>query len=288
VSVKTGAFHVADKTGRIQGFDAAGKLLCEWSLPDVQYGQPVGIALESDGNLLVNDSHYHRILRYSPDGSKLLASWGSEGTGPGQFTFGRDIVVDSEGFIYAGDYGGGNDRIQKFSRDGRFILEWGGMGTEPGKFQRPQGMAVEKRGGDELLLVADAVNHRIQRFTMEGQWISSFGRLGQEDGALRYPYSVAVGADGTVFVCEYGNHRIQRFDPDGKSLGSWGRAGHGEGELAHPWDVAVGPDDRLYIADCENDRVQVIRWPAEIVAADRGLSPVFPAMGAGDDADGGR
>jgi DNA-binding beta-propeller fold protein YncE len=251
--------YVADRTGRLLQFDGTGRPVREWRLPQSEYGQPVGLCLESSGSLLVNDSHYHRILRYSPDGTRLLASWGTEGTGPGQFTFGRDVVVDSAGFIYAGDYGGLNDRIQTFTRDGAFVLEWGGQGEEPGKFRRPQGMAVERRGSEETILVADCANHRVQRFSLDGRWIASFGSLGLGAGQLRYPYSVAVADDGSILVCEWGNHRIQRFDAAGRSLGFWGTAGSAPGELAHPWDVALGPGDTIYVADCENHRIQVLR-----------------------------
>lgn len=261
VDRETGRFYVVDRSGRIQHFSQEGKAIGEWFLPEYKLGQPVGITIEDDGNLLVNDSHYNRLLRYSPDGSKILAQWGTEGTGSGQFTFGRDVVVDSEGFIYAGDYGGLNDRIQKFSRDGRYLLEWGGMGEEPGQFRRPQGMVVEHRGGDEMILVADTANHRLQRFSREGHWLTTIGKLGRGAGELRFPYSVAVGRDGAIYVAEWGNNRIQRFGADGASQGFWGRAGHGVGELATPWDVEVGPEDRIYVADYGNHRVQVFQWP---------------------------
>ena len=266
VDLVDGRFYVVDRSGRIQLFDPDGGVLSWWRLPDYKLGQPVGVILEKQGTLLVNDSHYQRILRYSPRGRELLARWGTGGTGPGQFTFGRDVTVDSAGNIYAGDYGGLNDRILKFSPEGRFLLEWGERGTAPGQFDRPQGMAIERRGGEEFLLVADCNNHRIQRFGLDGAVVSTWGSLGTKPGFLRYPSSVAVAADGSIFVSEWGNNRLQRFDSRGRSLGTWGRAGKAVGELATPWDVAVGPNDRVYIVDYGNHRVQVIRWPLHVVA----------------------
>jgi DNA-binding beta-propeller fold protein YncE len=263
VDSKTGRFYVVDRSGRIQLLEADGKFLLQWYLPEHEQGQPVGIAIEKDGNVLVNDSHYHRILRYPPDGSKILARWGSEGSGPGQFTFGRDVVVDSEGYIYAGDYGGGNDRILKFTHDGSLILEWGGCGEAPGKFQRPQGMTFEHVEHGEALLVADCANHRVQRFARDGKFLFTFGKAGGGPGELRYPHSVAVGSDGSIYVSEWGNNRVQRFDREGRSLGFWGSGGHAAGELSTPWEVAIGPGDRLYVADCGNHRVQVFQWPAK-------------------------
>lgn len=262
----SGRFYVVDRSGRVQLFDADGTPLTQWRLPASELGQPVGLFVEKEGTLLVNDSHYHRLLRYSADGSRILAEWGTEGKGPGQFTFGRDVVVDSQGFIYAGDYGGLNDRILKFTTHGEFLLEWGSVGEEPGKFQRPQGMAIERRGDEEFLLVADAANHRVQRFRLDGRFESSFGVLGRGPGELRYPYSVAVGSDGYILVCEWGNNRVQRFDANGRSCGIWGGPGHQPGELATPWDLALGADGRLFIADYGNHRVQVFRWPPELAS----------------------
>jgi DNA-binding beta-propeller fold protein YncE len=257
-----GEFYVVDRSGRIQRFDAAGGLITWWRLPDYQLGQPVGLALEARGTLLVNDSHYQRILRYGPDGREILACWGSAGTGPGQFTFGRDVAVDGEGNVYAGDYGGLNDRILKFSPRGEFLLEWGSRGAGPGQFDRPQGMAIERRAGKEYLLVADCSNHRIQRFELDGTFVSTWGSLGTELGQLRYPSSVAVGTDGSVYVSEWGNNRVQKFTSEGRPLGVWGGPGRAVGELATPWDVALGSDDRLFVVDYGNHRVQVVHWPA--------------------------
>ena len=50
-----GRFYVVDRSGRIQYFDSAGALLHVWSLPEHAKGQPVGLAVEESGNLLVND-----------------------------------------------------------------------------------------------------------------------------------------------------------------------------------------------------------------------------------------
>ncbi|MBI4604373.1 MAG: hypothetical protein HY721_20630 [Planctomycetes bacterium] len=260
----TNRLYAVDRSGRVQLFTAEGTHVLEWRLPEHKQGQPVGIAVEADGSVLVSDTHYHRILRYAPGGSRIIAQWGSEGTGPGQFTFVRDVAVDSEGCVYAGDYGGLNDRIQKFTRGGDLLLEWGGRGEEPGRFQRPEGMAVERRGAGETILVADCANHRVQRFTRDGRLVAVIGRLGRGAGELRYPQSVAVGRDGSLFVSEWGNNRIQRFDAAGRSLGTWGAPGRAEGELSTPWDIATGPDDRIYVADYGNHRVQVLRWPESV------------------------
>ena len=281
VDDRDGAFWVVDRTGRIQRFDARGELLQSWEMPEHEFGQPVGLAVEEDGHLIVSDSHYHRLVRFRPDGSELLASWGEKGRGPGQLWFGRDVSIDSEGNFYIGDYGGENDRIQKWSRKGEFLLEWGRQGSAPGEFDRIQGTTIERRRERELLLVADCSNHRVQRFELDGRLVDLWGELGTGPGQLKYPSSVAVAPDGTVLVCEWGNNRVQRFDVGGRSLGTWGGPGRSLGELATPWDVEVGRDGRVFVVDYGNHRVQVFRMETGFATRNRP-----PTRGAGRVEDG--
>jgi DNA-binding beta-propeller fold protein YncE len=260
VDAERGRFWVVDRAGRIQLFAAGGAAVCAWKVPLTENGAPVGLHVDRDGTLLVMDSHYQRILRYPPEGGEILASFGSKGKGPGQFTFGRDVIADSDGNIYAGDYGGDNDRIQKFTSEGVFVREWGSQGDAPGQFSKMQGMTIETIGGVEFILVADQCNHRVQRFDCDGNFVASFGTLGTGPGELRFPSGVAVDAAGDIYVSEWGNNRVQKFDTDGNSLGVWGGPGEDLGELKTPWDVEVGSDDRIYVVDYGNHRVQAFRW----------------------------
>ncbi len=287
----TGDLCVVDRSGRIQrfepavegaadaGIDGAGidgadggggwRFANEWHLPAYQKGQPTGINYDRDGNLLVADTHYQRIRVFDPRTGELLRSFGGEGDGPGRFTQVRDVVQDSQGNIYAGDFNGPRDRIQKLDPTGEFLLDFGSTGSEPGQFRRPQGMAVHVLAdGSETLLVADSCNHRIQRFDLDGRFVESWGGPGTGPGEFGYPYGIAVERrpGGDVFVVEWQNNRVQRFDADGDYLGSWGGPGREVGRLATPWDVALTVDERLAIADFGNDRVQIVRWPAGRVA----------------------
>ena len=256
-----GRFYVVDRSGRIQQFDSEGQLIASWEMPKYDRGQPVGLTVEEDGHLLVSDSHYSRVVRFTADGQQIVAHWGTRGDGPGQITWGRDVVADSAGNVYLGDYGGASDRIHKYSRSGEHLATWGQFGEAPGEFKRPQGMAIEVRGGEEFLLVADCSNHRVQRFTLQGDLHSVIGSAGTGEGQFRFPMSVAVDAEGSLYVCEWGNNRIQKLSSDGASLGFWGGPGRRPGRLATPWDIEIGADGRIYVVDTDNHRVQVFRWP---------------------------
>jgi DNA-binding beta-propeller fold protein YncE len=269
-----GRCWVADRTGRIQVFDAEGQLQRYWSMPEFSIGQSVGLAIESEGTLLVSDTHYQRVFRY--DISRVFLGnavevahadivvpaprdrfGGGRGKEPGQFTWARDVVADSSGAIYVGDSGGLNDRIQKFSSDGTLLTVWGRHGSAEGELDLPGGLAIEIRDGREFLLVADCNNHRIQRFDLDGRFVSAWGELGDAPGFLRYPKSVAVASNGDILVAEWGNSRIQRFTSEGVSIGVRGKPGRGLGELLTPWDLAIGPSGAVFVVDYGNHRVQV-------------------------------
>jgi DNA-binding beta-propeller fold protein YncE len=247
----SGRLYVVDKTGRVQAFDGEGRVLRVWKTPAVELGRPGGVAVDLQGHVLVADTHYHQVLRYSPDG-ELLSSFGSEGRGPGQFIYPVGLAIAPDGTIYVSEFGG-NDRIQAFDSSGRFRFEWGRYGDAPGEFKRPQGLAWA--GG--RLYAADAVNDRVQVFSPEGEFLLSWS-------GLRYPYSVSVDREDNILVAEYGRDRISRFSPDGRPLGGAGGSGAASGFLNRPWS-AVAAGDRVYVVDSENHRVQ--RWPLDLLKA---------------------
>jgi DNA-binding beta-propeller fold protein YncE len=280
-------FFIVDRMARIQHLDRNGGYLNEWRMPDWKIGKPVGLTVGPDGNLYVPDTHYQRIMVFSPTG-KLLRRWGSAGTGPGQFIYPTDIAFDAKGNIFVSEYGD-NDRIQVFDPhvgDGAtmgaegaatggaatggaatggaaaagargVLYTFGHFGKGPGEFMRPQSMVID---GDTLY-VTDACNHRIQVFKTDGTFIRTMGSAGSGPGEFRYPYGLDMDRDGHLVVCEFGNNRVQLIDKDtGRGLKSWGAGGHDPGQLAYPWGVAVDKHNRVMTIDAGNNRVQVFAF----------------------------
>lgn len=252
--------YIVDMTGRVQVFSSTGQYVRGWRTPEIQFGKPCGLGFSQDGNLLVADTHYFRVLVYTPQG-KLLEDrsiGGESGRGPGQCNFVTDAVQDSHGCYYVAEYGQ-CDRVQKFDSDGTYLLQWGGRGREPGQFARPQGLAID---GADRVWVADACNHRIQVFDAtvdRARLVQCWGEEGSEPGQLCYPYGLAFDGLGHVYVCELGNHRVQKFTLDGRSLGCWGTSGRAPGQLSNPWAIALDSQHRVFILDTYNHRVQQIR-----------------------------
>jgi len=55
----------------------------------------------------------------------------------------------------------GNDRIQVFDPQGKFLRKWGSEGNGDGEFSQPQGLAIDSDGD---VYVSDQGNHRILVF----------------------------------------------------------------------------------------------------------------------------
>ena len=249
--------YVVDTTGRIQVFNPDGEFQRGWKIPETEFGRPTGLAVDSQGHLLVADTHYFRLMVFTLDGQWLPEQTigGVAGREPGQFAFVTDAARDADGVTYVGEYGD-SDRIQRFDPAGQFIDSWGGSGREPGQFVRPQSLILSPDG--KTLWIADACNHRIQVYDVSGpaKLIDIWGEEGSEPGKLYYPYGIVLDAEGMVYVCEYGNQRIQRMTPDGKSLAILGQPGHGDGEFYQPWGLGLDSRGRLFVLDSNNHRVQ--------------------------------
>ena len=268
-SVADDTVWVVDRGARVihlRGQD--GAFINEWSMPANQYGRPVGISTDAQGNVWVPDTHYSRIIVYRPDGTEWFR-YGELGVGAGQFIWPTDVLVLPDGRVIVSEYGSGqegpNDRIQIFrveeGPDGLptlvFERQIGQFGTGEAQFRRPQSIAVV--GG--RLWVADSSNHRLKAFDLEGTLLKTVGtEPGDGPGQFRFPFGLDVDEDGKLLVSEFGNNRIQRIDPEtGQSLGTWGRLGARPGELKYPWGVAWDAlRGRCVVLDSGNDRVQVV------------------------------
>ncbi|MCA9258923.1 MAG: hypothetical protein KDA61_06970 [Planctomycetales bacterium] len=258
-----GRLFLVDMLARIQRYDLDGNFELGWMTPASKNGRPCGLTMARDGDLLVADTHYYRVLRYSPDGvlREDRTIGGTAGEGPGEFGFVTDAVEDSAGNMYVGEYGQ-NDRIQKFDPEGNYLLQWGSLGEEPGQFRRPQNLDVD---AFDRVWAVDACNHRVQVFDGEGRLQMVWGVEGSEPGQLYYPYDLVLdlGSDpssGFVYVCEYGNNRVQKFTWDGRSVACWGVQGRGPGELFNPWAMARDAQGRFHVVDSSNHRVQRIAF----------------------------
>jgi DNA-binding beta-propeller fold protein YncE len=158
-----GSVYVADTERRdVQKFAPDGTFLTAVSPtgPDGEFEGIARIGVDPHGNLYVPDPDAGRVYKFAPDGT-LLLTFGSEGTGDGQFLAPIDAAADATGTVYVSD--AVNNRIQAFDAEGRFLAAWGEKGTEPGQFVEPDAIALD---GEGHLYVADIGNGRVQKFRL--------------------------------------------------------------------------------------------------------------------------
>ncbi len=210
------------------------------------------VTVDEDGNIYVCDTTNHRIVKYDSAGAFLL-TWGSFGTGNGQFKSPQGITYGRHGtgkYIWVADTG--NGRIQSFSLSGVYNSQEGKpSGTQ---YSSPRGVVASTNNTGYL--VADSGNHRIIKWS--GTAASVFtGSSGTGNGQLNTPTDIAYDAARNVYVVDSGNHRVQKFDNAGNYVSQFGSNGTGNGEFDTPTRIAIDGAGNIYVVDSGNDRVQV-------------------------------
>ena len=113
--------------------------------PDT-FNMPSAVLVAPDGSIFIGDGHggnsNARVLKFSKDGT-FIKTWGKKGTGPGDFETPHALAMDSRGRLFVGDRG--NNRVQIFDQEGKFLDEWK-------QFGRPSGVFID---GNDTLYVAD-------------------------------------------------------------------------------------------------------------------------------------
>jgi DNA-binding beta-propeller fold protein YncE len=166
------------------------------------------------------------FIEFDTDGT-VLNSFGDWNTVP---TTTHGCTIDYEGNFWTA--GNGDGIIQKYSHDGRLMMQIGKRGV------------VDSSDG-----------------TLKGRPMNS------SQTQLNMPADMAVDpANGDVYVADgYGNSRIVVFDRDGKFLRQWGHqgtkeesdAGTGGAFMRVVHCVAIANDDLVYVCDRQGDRIQV-------------------------------
>jgi len=215
----------------------------------------------------------------------FVRSWGTIGSGAGEFNRPEGIATDSSGNVYVVDRG--NDRIQKFDSSGNFLTSWG---TAAGSGHLADPLAVSVDAGGTVYVLDSG---KVLRFGSTGTFIGSW------TGSLVNPFDLAVDGAGNVFVLDTNSgspsRAIRRYSsagvlaiqwnvllasstvgvrPDGTevyvgethfevgttqgSVQRYSATGTSQGEMGivHGWGsqlgIGVGSDNIVYVSDSES------------------------------------
>ncbi len=192
-------------------FDPAGKLLS--SFGSGMFAFPHGFTVDRQGFIWASDANDsetvlgisakdangvvrgHQVFKMNTSG-KILMTLGKEGVkgnAPETFDMPTGIAIAPNGDIFVTDGHGTNDRVVKFSKDGKFIKTWGHHGSGPGEFDQPHDISIG--GSKNYVYVADRSNSRVQVFDQDGNFIAAWKQFGR-------PSAIYIAKDDTFYVTD--------------------------------------------------------------------------------------
>ena len=169
--------------------------------------------------------------------------------GKGTIVQAHGFCMDNDGNLWAGDSGPFRDdpstrgrgfQIHKFSQDGELLMSLGRAGVSRADranlFIGPTACTVAPNGN---IIIADGHwprpsdaqqdGDRLVVVTPAGEFVREVGRLGAGPGEFMGPHSLALDADGRLFVADRSNNRMQIFDRNLNFLDAWRHFGRPSG-----------------------------------------------------------
>ena len=206
--------------------------------PDMYLGEVAGVAVNSKGHVFVFSRGGTNGPAYGASAAQLL-EFNSSGYFQREighnlyaWSFAHSVKIDRDDNIWVADKG--SDMVIKFDPQGRVAMVFGRKqeasdeGTAPLKHPRPPLPPVDGMFRQVTDMAWDAagntyisdgyINSRVAKIDKSGNWLKSWGEPGDQPGQFSTPHSIAVDAEGNVYVADRGNRRIQVFDGDGKFL----------------------------------------------------------------------
>jgi sugar lactone lactonase YvrE len=211
----------ATKGHQVFKFSPDGKLLLTIGKPGGATGpdqccwQPNDIITSQKGEIFISEGHGQnpndRVIVFSPDGKKIVRQFGKRGSGPGEFNQPHALAFDSKGRLFIGDRG--NNRIQIFDQNGKFIDQWA-------QFSRPSGVYIDR---NDNIYVADSESGSVN--ADHGAWKRGL-RIGNvRDGKVvalipdpiekatgtSAAEGVVVDSQGNVYGAEVGPRAVKKY-----------------------------------------------------------------------------
>ena len=219
----TDAMSKNGKGEQVVKFSPDGKVLLKLGQAGVAgkgndlFNGPTYVVVGRNGDIFVADGHdpnydSSRIVKFSKDG-KFLKTWGTKGSGPGEFMGTHSIVIDSQGRLFVADRG--NNRIEIFDQDGKFIADWK-------QFGRPSGLFIDKH---DILYVADSESSQDKAAAEYNGGCIRGVRVGSvKDGKVTAfipgpaltglsvgPDGVAADEEGNIYAAQVTPRGLQKF-----------------------------------------------------------------------------
>jgi len=228
--------------------------------------QPRQITVAPNHDVLVMNARDHECDVFSSAGS-LLFTFGSLGTGPGQFTDDpRGVSVSENGnLVFVTDSGG--KRVEVFNLQssganysGATFAYTIASGTGASQFVGPRGLTTTS---DNHLLLTDEWGFSLHElsFTPTGATVTRnlFGTAPPLPG-VNSPRGLQIAANGQIYIVDYWNQRIEYMNANGTGAASFGFRGNPsqKGAINFAWSAAIQPGTGdVFVANRESNQVEV-------------------------------
>ena len=193
---------------------------------DNAFNQPTDVAWDSKGNSYFSDGYVNSRVGKANARGEWVGSWGSLGSGPGQFDTPHGVAVSPRDEVFVADRG--NRRIQVFDTEGKFLRQFTIDVPVPttGKvvFGEPQPNATTGSqapgapdalcmtpGPNPVLFVGDLYPSRIYKVSLEGKVLGVYGGPGRNLGEFGWIHAIACPSENEIWVGELINWRVQKL-----------------------------------------------------------------------------
>ncbi len=251
---------------------APGDFLFKWGDSTI-FNSPYGVAVDPSGNVYVCDTGNHRIQKFDSRGNFIM-TWGSYGSGNGQFEYPSGVALDANGNIYVAD--SGNNRVQIFDNTGIFLRNIEGSIGVNDQLTGPTSVAVDANGNVYVDDWGEDTFGRMLVFDNTG----TFVRFEGEGVTPIYgDRGIAVDANGNVYAADGidRDDRVLVFDNTGTLVRSIQNFNSGLWEEIS--GVAVDASGNLYVAD------DAYGWPfgrVQVFDNTGNFKATFGSYGTGD------
>jgi len=176
------------------------------------------------------------------------------------FNYPSDIALDASGNIYVLD--SANNRVQKFSPEGKYLATFGRKGQGPGEFYNPDSIDIDAHG---FFYVMDTYQNRIQTMTPVGAGDRTIKLIDRFLHKLRCLKSGLLAVKGTLLYNSFDDRAkpptlIKVLDQEGKILRSFADAvNYGDGitsVMANSFDYVVDKNDNFCLAYAFQNQVE--------------------------------
>jgi DNA-binding beta-propeller fold protein YncE len=208
---------------------------------NTNFGSVSAVAINSKGHIFVLHRGSNPLLEFDPDGQFLRAF------GEGMFDRPHGLRIDAQDNIWATDVGA--HVVYKFNPDGRLAMVLGVKGR-PGEwheyghlrlFNEPNDMAFAANGDVFVVQGHGRAESRVLKFDRDGNFIKTWGKKGKGPGEFDIAHSIAIDANGLLYIADRNNQRIQVFDADGVYIRESRHPGT-------PCGLFIAPDQTLWLA----------------------------------------